>query len=222
MLQWAASQAIGATFHWHNDRSVHHLLDVLERVNRETPIAPLRWSIAHLNDASPESLRRMKALGVGWLLQNAFYFRGEAFIGQRGFDVARVAPPIASALGMQLAMGGGTDMHRVMSHNPFVSLQWMADGKTIGGVPMRAPEELPTRMEALRIFTAGSAWFTHDDGRRGTLRSGYLADLAVLNKDYFTVPIDEIGSIRAVLTMIGGRVVYAEGPYNALEEKPAK
>ena len=59
--------------HWHNDRSVHHLLDVLERVNRETPIAPLRWSIAHLNDASPESLSAMKALGVGWLMQNAMY-----------------------------------------------------------------------------------------------------------------------------------------------------
>ena len=71
------------TLHWNNDRSVHHLLDVLERVNRETPIAPLRWSIAHLNDASPESLARMKALGVGWLMQNAMYFRGEAFLGAR-------------------------------------------------------------------------------------------------------------------------------------------
>ena len=68
---------------------MHHLLDVLERVNRETPIAPLRWSIAHLNDASPESLARMKAIGVGWLMQNALYFRGEAFLGQRGSEVMR-------------------------------------------------------------------------------------------------------------------------------------
>ena len=218
VLQWAASQGLGATFHWHNDRSVHHLIDVLERVNRETPIAPLRWSIAHLNDASPATLHRMQALGLGWLLQNAFYFRGEAFIGQRGFDVARFAPPIVSALRMQLPIGGGTDAHRVMSHNPFVSLQWMQDGKTIGGVPMRAPEELPTRQAALRIFTAGSAWITHDDRQRGSLKPGFLADLAVLSKDYFTMPIDEIGSLRSVLTMVGGRMVYAEGPYAALEE----
>ena len=89
-----------ATFHWNNDRSVHHLLDVLERVNRETPIAPLRWSIAHLNDASPESLARMKPLGVGWLMQNAFYFRGEAFLGQRGADAARSRRRSCSALRM--------------------------------------------------------------------------------------------------------------------------
>jgi predicted amidohydrolase YtcJ len=222
VLQWAASQRLGATFHWHNDRSVHHLIDVLERINRETPIATLRWSIAHLNDASQENLRRMKALGAGWLLQNAFYYRGEAFIGQRGFEAARLAPPIASALRMNLPMGGGTDAHRVMSHNPFVSLQWMLDGKTIGGVPMRAPEEIPSRMAALRIFSAGSAWFTHDDVRRGSLTTGRLADLVVLNQDYFTVPTDEIGGIRSLLTMVGGRVVYAEGPFASLEEKVTK
>ena len=142
VLRWAAPRGLAATLHWHNDRSVHHLLEVLERVNRETPIAPLRWSIAHLNDASPESLDRMKAMGVGWLMQNAFYFRGEAFLGQRGADVARLAPPIATALKLGINVGGGTDAHRVMSYNPFVSLQWMLDGKTVGGTAMRAPEEI--------------------------------------------------------------------------------
>ncbi|MFM9884204.1 MAG: amidohydrolase [Burkholderiales bacterium] len=218
-LRWAAARGLGATFHWHNERSVHHLIDVLERVNRETPIAPLRWSIAHLNDASPNSLRRMKTLGVGWLVQNAFYFRGEAFLGQRGADAGKLAPPIASALRMGLPTGGGTDAHRVMSHNPFVSLQWMLDGKTVGGTPMRAAEETPTRAEALRIYTQGSAWFAHDDTRRGALEIGKLADLAVLSKDYFSVPVDEVGSIRALLTMVGGRVVYAEGPFAKLDEK---
>ena len=92
VLRWAVSRGMTATFHWHNDRAVHHLLDVLERVNAETPVARLRWSIAHLNDASPESLKRMKAMGLGWLMQNAFYFRGEAFLGQRGARArARVA-----------------------------------------------------------------------------------------------------------------------------------
>ena len=54
IYKWAASRRMTITQHWNNNRSVHHLLDVLERVDRETPIAPLRWSIAHLNDASPE------------------------------------------------------------------------------------------------------------------------------------------------------------------------
>jgi predicted amidohydrolase YtcJ len=220
VLRWAAPRGLTATFHWHNNRSVPHLLDVLERVNREAPIAPLRWSVAHLNDASPESLARMNALGVGWLMQNAFYFRGEAFLGQRGADAVRVAPPIGTALRMGLAIGGGTDAHRVMSHNPFVSLQWMLDGKSVAGLSTRGPDETPTRLEALRIYTQGSAWFAHDDARRGSLGVGKLADLAVLTADYLGVPAEEIDAIRSLLTMVGGRIVYAAEPYAAFEDRP--
>jgi predicted amidohydrolase YtcJ len=222
VLRWAVARRLTATFHWHNDRAVHQLLDVLERVNSETPVANLRWSIAHLNDASAESLKRIKAMGLGWLMQNAFYFRGEAFLGQRGAEVARISPPIVSALHMGIPVGGGTDAHRVMSYLPFVSLQWMLDGKTAGGVVMRAPEELPTRLEALRLYTQGSAWFSFENDTRGALAVGKLADLAVLSKDYLSVPVDEIGSIVSQLTMVGGRIVYADGPFAAYEDKPSR
>ena len=219
LLQWAAPRGLTATFHWHNESSVHHLLDVLERIDRETPVASLRWSVAHLNDASPDSLKRMKAMGMGWLMQNAFYFRGEAFLGQRGAEAARLSPPIASALRLGLRVGGGTDAHRVMNYNPFVSLQWILDGKTAGGIPMRGPDEIPAREEALRLYTLGSAWFSFDDDKRGSLTPGKLADLAVLTKDYLSVPVEEIGTIASLLTMVGGRVVFATGPYAALEDK---
>ncbi len=218
IYKWATSQRMTVTQHWNPNRSVHHLLDVLERVNRETPIAPLRWSIAHLNDATPEHLARMKALGVGWLMQNAMFFQGEAFLKARGNEVMRLTPPIMTALKLGLAVGGGTDAHRVMSYNPFVSLQWMVDGKTVGGTLTRDEEQLPSREEALRLYTLGSTWFTHDDGKRGSLARGKLADLAVLTKDYLTAPTGEIGSIESVLTMVGGRIVYAVGPYAQLEE----
>ena len=221
VLRWAVSRGMTATFHWHNDNSVPHLLDVLERVNAETPIAGLRWSVAHLNDASAESLERMKAMGVGWLMQNAFYFRGEAFLGQRGAELVRLVPPIVTASKMGVPIGGGTDAHRVMGPSPFVSLQWMLDGKTVGGTVMRGPEETPSRMEALRIYTEGSAWFTFDEDKRGSLAVGKLADLAVLDKDYLTVPVEEIGGIVSLLTMVGGRVVYADGPFDGTEDKPA-
>jgi predicted amidohydrolase YtcJ len=125
-----------------------------------------------------------------------------------------------TALKMGLTIGGGTDAHRVMSYNPFVSLQWMVDGKTVGGMPTRDEEQLPSREEALRLYTLGSAWFTHDDGKRGSLETGKLADLAVLTKDYLTAPTAEIGGIESLLTMVGGRIVYAVGPYAQLEEKP--
>ena len=218
VLRWAVSRDMTATFHWHNDRAVHHLLDVLARVNAETPIAKLRWSIAHLNDASPETLKRLKTMGMGWLVQNAFYFRGEAFLGQRGADDARLVPPLVSALRLKLPVGGGTDAHRVMAPNPFVSLQWMLDGKTISGVAMRAPEERPTRLEALRLYTQGSAWFTFEENTRGALAVGQLADLAVLSRDYLSVPIEQIGGTVSLLTMVGGHIVYANGPYVPLED----
>jgi len=220
VLRWAVSRGMTATFHWHNDRPVHHLLEVLERVNAETPIAKLRWSVAHLNDASPESLKRLKTMGMGWLVQNAFYFRGEAFLGQRGADAARLVPSLVSALRLKLPVGGGTDAHRVMAPNPFVSLQWMLDGKTISGVAMRAPEELPTRIEALRLYTQGSAWFSFEENARGALAAGQFADLAVLGRDYLSVPVEQIGGTVSLLTMVGGRIVYADGPYAALEERP--
>lgn len=220
VLRWAVARGMTATFHWHNDRAVPNLLEVLERVDAQTPVAKLRWSIAHLNDASTDSLRRMKAMGVGWLMQNAFYFRGEAFLAQRGGEPIRFVPPIVTAAKMGVPTGGGTDAHRVMGPNPFVSLQWMLDGKTLGGAVMRGPEEIPSRLDALRIYTEGSAWFVFDEDKRGSLAAGKLADLAVLDRDYLTVPVDEIGGTVSLLTMVGGRVVYADGPYAADEEQP--
>ena len=219
VLRWAASQGLTATFHWNNERSVHHLLEVLERVNTEVPLEKLRWSVAHLNDASQDSLKRMRRLGLGWLMQNAFYFRGEAFLAQRGPDAASVSPPIVSALNMGLSVGGGTDAHRVMWFSPFVSLQWMLDGRTISGMAMRKKEELPTRMQALRLYTQGSAWFVLDEARRGSLAVGQFADLAVLSQDYFSIPTEEIGSITSLLTMVGGRIVFSSGPFSEWEDR---
>src|SRR5215471_603856 len=219
IYKWAAGRRMTVTQHWNPNRSVHHLLEVLERVDREAPIAPLRWSIAHLNDASPDSLRRMKALGVGWLMQDAMYFNGEAFLKARGAEAMRLTPPIMTALKLGIPIGGGTDAHRVMSYNPFVSLQWMVDGKTVGGMLTRDEDQLPSREESLRLYTLGSAWFTFDDDKRGSLKAGKLADLAVLSADYLSVPTGEIGSLESLLTMVGGRIVYAAGPYGAWEEK---
>ena len=168
---------------------MHHLLDVLERVDRETPIAPLRWSIAHLNDATPEEPSPDEgARGRLGHMQNAMFFNGEAFLKARGSEAMRLTPPIMTALKLGIPIGGGTDAHRVMSYNPFVSLQWMVDGRTVGGTLTRDEEQLPTREEALQFYTLGSAWFTFDDDTRGSLKAGKLADSAVLTKDYLTAP----------------------------------
>jgi predicted amidohydrolase YtcJ len=214
---WAAKRGLTLTQHWGSEKAVHHLLEVFERVNAQVPIAPLRWSIAHLHDMTPPTLERMKALGVGWLMQDALYYAQPGYLQGRGEDVLATQPAIVTALRLGVPVGGGTDAHRVMSYNPFVSLQWMLDGKTVAGLATRGPAEIPTREEALRIYTLGSAWFAFDETRRGSLEPGKLADLAVLSADYLTVPTDRIGHIESLLTLVGGKVVYAAEPYAALQ-----
>ena len=218
IAKWAADRGMALTMHWPRDVSAGQLLDIFERVNRETPIAGLRWSIAHLNDASPRTLERMKALGVGWTVQDAMYFGGEQFVKASGAEAARRVPPVETATKIGVVVGAGTDAHRVASYNPFTSLQWFLDGKTVGGVAIRGPEETPSRAEALRYYTLGSAWFSHDDDQRGSLEAGKLADLAVLSNDYMTAPVEAIGSTTSLLTMVGGRIVYAAGPFRSLED----
>jgi predicted amidohydrolase YtcJ len=213
IVKWAAERGLTLTMHWNNDGSVGQLLDIFERVNRETPIANLRWSIAHLNDASEASLRRMKALGVGWTVQDAMYFGGDGYVQQAGAEAARRVPPVMTGKKIGVPIGGGTDAHRVASYNPFTSLQWFLDGTTVSGHAIRGPEQTPDRMDALRFYTLGSAWFSFDEKTRGSLEAGKFADLAVLSKDYMTVPVSDVHTIESVLTMVGGRIVYASGPY---------
>ncbi|MGB5079500.1 MAG: amidohydrolase, partial [Burkholderiales bacterium] len=208
ICNWAAQQRMSLNLHWHNDKSAGLVLDIFERVNREHPIGNLRWTLVHLEDASEATLKRMKALGVGWALQDAGYFEGEAQLKAKGAEAMKRIPRINSALYIGVHVGAGTDAHRVMSYNPWVALRWMLDGKTVGGVAWRGPEETPTRENALRMYTLGSAWFAFAEKERGSLEVGKLADLAVLSKDYFKVPVEEIGEIEAVMTVVGGRTVF--------------
>jgi hypothetical protein len=145
------------------------------------------------------------------------YFGGEQFLQQSGPQAARRTPPVVTATKMGVVIGAGTDAHRVASYNPFTALQWFLDGKTVGGVAIRGPDETPTRAEALRFYTSGSAWFSRDESKRGSLEVGKVADLAVLSADYMTVPVDQVGRIESQLTMVGGKIVYGAGPYQPLE-----
>ena len=216
IVRWAAQRGLTVTMHWNTEKNVDQLLGIWERVNKEFPIAPLRWTIAHLNDASPQTLQRMKALGVGWTVQDALYNTNDDAAKREGNGVRR-EPPVVTGSKIGVPIGAGTDAHRVSTYNPFTVLQWFLDGKNAGGTPLRGPEETPSRIDALRFYTAGSAWVSHDEGTRGSLEVGKLADLAVLSKDYMTVPVEQIGGIESLLTIVGGQVVYAAGPFNKFE-----
>jgi hypothetical protein len=179
-------------------------------------VRDLRWTVLHLYNASEDNLKRMKALGLIWGVQDGPYFGGERLQHDEGVEKARGLPPIVTALRLGLTVAGGTDAHRVSSYNPFVALQWYLDGTTIGGVKTRGDAEAPSRRQALEMYTRNSAFMANDDDKRGTLEPGKFADLAVLSSDYLTAPVNEIGKIRSLLTMVGGKVVYASGPFESL------
>ncbi len=215
--KWAAEKRLSLQIHWENDRSVGEALSVFERLNKEIPITGLRWFIAHLNNASEPTLRRMKDLGIGWAVQNATYYSAERYLKAEGAAGLGRTPPIKTGLKMGVNIGMGTDAHRVASYNPMVALRWLVDGKSVWGMPTRGAEQLLSREEALRLYTLGSAWFVQDDARRGSLVPGKLADLAVLSRDYMTVPVDQISELESVLTMVGGKVVYANQRFAKFE-----
>jgi predicted amidohydrolase YtcJ len=216
LLRWAASKGYSIQLHWNPDRTVHDLLDIVEDISRDYPVRDLRWTVLHLYNASEDSLTRMKALGLIWGVQDGLYFGGERLQQEVGVEAAKQMPRIATALKLGLTVAGGTDAHRVSSYNPFVSLQWYLDGTTIGGVQTRSDAEAPSRRQALEMYTRNSAFMANDDDERGTLEPGKFADLAVLSSDYLTAPAKEIGSIRSLLTMVGGGVVYASGSFAEL------
>jgi predicted amidohydrolase YtcJ len=213
LLRWAASKSYTIQLHWNPDRTVHDLFDVVEDIARDYPVRDLRWTVLHLYNASEDNLKRMKSLGLIWGVQDGPYFGGERLQREVGVEKARGLPPIATALKLGLTVAGGTDAHRVSSYNPFVSLQWYLDGTTIGGVKTRDDAEAPSRRQALEMYTRNTAFMANEDDRRGTLEVGKLADLAVLSADYLTAPVKEVGKIRSLLTMVGGKVVYAAEPF---------
>jgi predicted amidohydrolase YtcJ len=213
LLRWAASKGYAIQLHWNPDRTVHDLLDVVEDINRDYPVRELRWTVLHLYNASEDSLRRMKALGLIWGVQDGLYFGGERLQRDVGAEAAKEMPRIATAMKLGLTVAGGTDAHRVSSYNPFIALQWYLDGTTIGGVRTRENAEPPSRRQALEMYTRNSAFMANDDDTRGTLEPGKFADLAVLSADYLTTPVQDIGRIKSLLTMVGGKVVYTGEPF---------
>lgn len=215
--KWAAEKRLSLQIHWENDRSVGEALSVFERLNKEIPITGLRWFIAHLNNASEANLRRMKDLGIGWAVQNSTYYSAERYLKTEGAEGLRRTPPVKTGMNVGVNIGMGTDAHRVASYNPMVALRWLVDGKSVSGMATRGAEQLLSREEALRLYTLGSAWFVQDDTRRGSLAPGKLADLAVLSRDYLTVPVEQISELESVLTMVGGKVVYANQRFAKFE-----
>ena len=198
------------------DETIAHALNVYERVNRDIPFDGLHWFFDHCETASDRNLERIKALGGGIAVQNRMAFQGEYFVDRYGRQKAERTPPIRKMLDLGIPVGAGTDATRVSSYNPFLSLYWLITGKTIGGLSLYSQDNRLSRAEALKLYTVGSSWFSSEDGKKGELAVGQLADLAALSEDYFTIPDEDIRNLESVLTITGGQVVHATEEFTRL------
>ncbi|KAG1253168.1 hypothetical protein G6F68_011457 [Rhizopus microsporus] len=159
---------------------------------------------------------RIRALGGGIAVQHRMAYQGEAFVERYGVQAARHTPPVKRMLAEGVPVGAGTDATRVASYNPWVALSWLVTGRTVGGLALYGDENLLEREQALRLWTQGSAWFSGDEAVKGTLKAGQLADFILLSADFLRVDDARIADITSVLTVVGGRIVHADGDYAAL------
>jgi predicted amidohydrolase YtcJ len=202
------------------DETITRALNVYEEVNRDVPFGNLHWFFDHCETISDRNIERIKALGGGIAIQHRMAFQGEYFLDRYGAKQTERTPPIRRMLELDLPVGGGTDATRVASYNPFVALYWLVTGKTIGGTQLYPESNCLDRLEALRLFTVGSSWFSSDEGKKGAIAVGQLADMAVLSADYFSIHEEQIKQLESVLTIVGGKVVYAARDFSRLAPPP--
>ncbi len=202
------------------DETITHALNVYEAVNREAPFDGLHWFFDHCETISDRNIERVKALGGGIAVQNRMAFQGEYFVDRYGRQQAERTPPIGRMLALGVPVGAGTDATSVSSYNPFLSLYWLVTGNTVGGLNLYPEQNRLDRMEALRLYTVGSSWFSTEEGKKGSIAPGQLADLAVLSADYFSIADEDIKRLESVLTLVGGKVVYAASEFSKLAPPP--
>ncbi|HUK07476.1 MAG TPA: amidohydrolase [Stellaceae bacterium] len=200
------------------DETISRALDVYERVNQDIPLAGLNWFFDHAETISDQSIERIAALGGGIAVQHRMAYQGEYFVERYGSGAAEATPPIARMLAAGLKVSAGTDATRVASYNPWVSLAWLVTGRTVAGLRLYPQRNCLDRETALRMWTENVTWFSNEEGVKGRIEAGQLADLIVPDRDYFACAESEIADTTSDLTVVGGRIVYAARDFARYDE----
>jgi len=169
-------------------------------ITREFPIDGLRWSLLHLQSIDAARLKSLMELGAGASAQSWTYLSNGG------------GPPFRRIVDSGIRAGVGTDSTNVSALDPWLSLFYITTGRNLAGQLTNDGQQI-SRLEALRLYTEGAAWFSFDDHQVGSFTEGKYADLAVLSEDYLTVAEPRIRKIESILTLLGGRVVHAAGPF---------
>lgn len=181
---WSLSQHSGSAA----EHEAH--IAAFEAVNANTPIADLRWSLDHAFEVTGEHLTRLKNIGAGLTVSNTKYLPITRLLG---------AAPYRDIVNSGIRAGASSDSSNVSPLNPWLNIYFMVTGKTAAGELVNDGQQI-NRLEALRLYTVGSSWFSFEDDELGSIEPGKLADLVVLNGDYLSVPEEEIKGLSSVLT----------------------
>ncbi len=187
---------------------IERYVRLMEQVAQEHPLQPLRWSLEHAFEITPDQIARLNAIGVGVRVQDHDYIRNES-------STWRPGPPFRSLLQSGMMLGAGTDSGVVGALNPWLCLYYMVTGKDAGG-NLLLPGEAISRLDALRLYTLNNAWYNFEEADMGSLEPGKLADLVVLDRPFLEVAEEDIKHITALLTLVGGKPVFAAGPFSQL------
>jgi predicted amidohydrolase YtcJ len=171
-------------------------LAALERIAAEHPLDALHWSLIHLQEISGEDLQALGRLGCGASAQTWTYLSTAG------------GPPFRRIVDSGIPAGVGTDSTNVSALDPWLTLFYMTTGRNLAGELTNDGQQI-SRLEALKLYTQGAAWFCFDEGNVGSFEEGKLADLAVLSDDYLNCPDEALRRIDSVLTVLGGRVAHA-------------
>jgi predicted amidohydrolase YtcJ len=200
-----AKQGIHLNAHVEMQTAIDAFLEQYEGVNKAHPIKGLRWVYSHLDQVTNAQLERMKRLGMSAQLHSRPLIQGALMHKVHG-DKAWDMPPFRRVQDSGIHWGLGSDATAVTPSNPFYTLSFAVTGKMIGG--RQVNRQTVTREEALIAHTRSNAYFLFQEANIGSLTRGRYADLLVLDRDYLTVPADEIKDLKPLITVVGGKVVY--------------
>lgn len=200
-----AERGIYVNSHVEMTEVIDAFLNEYEAIHKEHPIKGLRWSLSHLDQVTETQLERMKRLGMTAQIHSRPLIQGALMHKAHG-DKAYDMPPFRRIQDSGIPWGLGSDATAVTTSNPFFTLWFAVTGKMIGG--RQVNRQTITREEALIAHTRSNALFLFQEGNLGSLSPGRYADLLVLDRDYLTVPADEIKDIKPLVTMVGGKIVH--------------
>ena len=194
------------------DRAHHESAAAFAEVlERSEPGFDHRHNLIHAYFATEESLQQMAEYNIAAVIQPTFiYYEGDDLFRDVGPELAGRYKPMRTYLDRGIRVVATSDVPSTVHYNPFIGLYSLVTRKSHLGTPI-APQEAVSRLEALHAYTVAGAWLTREEDHKGPLALGYLADIAVLDRDYFACPDEEIKEVKVEMTIVDGKVAYRRG-----------